>query len=102
MAMELHASQMARTEARRKLWVVVLGLAVLVSALAVVYVKYQSRRLFVEFQSLQNIRDDLEIEWGQLQLEQSTWLTQGHIENIARTRLGMVMPSRERVVIVKP
>lgn len=76
--------------------------AVLVSALAVVYAKYESRKLFVELQSLQKVRDDMAIEWGQLQLEQSTWATHGRIEGTARTTLGMILPPPEAVVIVKP
>lgn len=79
-----------------------LVLAVLASAFAVVYAKYESRKLFVELQSLQKVRDDMAVEWGQLQLEQSTWATHGRIEGTARTTLGMILPPPEAVVIIKP
>lgn len=79
-----------------------LGAAVMVSALAVVYAKYQSRTLFVELQGLNKGRDAMGIEWGQLQLEQSTWTDNGRVEEIARTRLGMLLPEPKQVVVVRP
>ncbi len=80
----------------------VLALAVMGSALGVVYARYESRTLFVELQGLQNRRDAMNVEWGQLELEQSTWTTHGRIERIAHDKLGMVAPSHETVVIIKP
>ncbi len=79
-----------------------LAVAVLGSALGVVYTKYQTRKLFVELQTLEKIRDEMNVEWGQLRLEESTWGAHGRVEEIARNRLGMVMPPVEAVVIVKP
>lgn len=79
-----------------------LGCAVVVSALAVVYAKYQSRMLFVELQSLNKARDAMDVEWGQLQLEQSTWTDHGRIEGIARSRLGMLLPEPDQIVVVRP
>lgn len=79
-----------------------LGLAVMVSALAVVYAKFQSRILFAELQGLSEAQDKMDVEWGQLQLEQSTWSTHGRIEEQARQRLGMVLPKPERIVVIKP
>ena len=72
------------------------------SALGVIYAKHQSRLLFGDLQKLQVERDQLNIEWGRLQLEQSAWATHSRIEELARKRLNMVVPSPERVVIVKP
>ncbi len=79
-----------------------LGCAVMVSALAVVYTKYQSRTLFVELQALNKARDAMDIEWGQLQLEQSTWTDNGRIEGIARSHLGMLVPETNQIVVVRP
>ena len=76
--------------------------AVVLSALAVVYAKHQSRKLFIELQTLQKSRDDMAVEWGQLQLEQSTLVTHGRIENTAHTKLGMILPPVDTMVIVKP
>jgi cell division protein FtsL len=80
----------------------VLLLVVVSTAVAVVYSKHQARKLFVELQSLGNERDDMDIEWGQLQLEQSTLTTHGQVERAAREQLGMVSLSADNMVIVKP
>ncbi len=79
-----------------------LGALVLMSALAVVYVKFQSRVLFADLQALQADADRMNIEWGQLQLEQSTKLAHGEVEHLARQRLAMIMPSSEQVVVIRP
>ena len=80
----------------------ILVLTVVASSMGVVYAKHQSRKLFIELQSLGNDRDNMDIEWGQLQLEQSTLTTQGQVESAARDRLGMVNLSHANTVIVKP
>lgn len=85
----------------RVAFVVLIG-AVLGSALGVVYAKHQTRKLFVELNGLQKERDELQIDWGRLQLEQATWATHGRVEKVARQRLKMQIPSPETVVIVKP
>ncbi len=82
--------------------VAVLWLAVLVSALGVVYGKQQARNRFNELQKLTTQRDDLDIEWGQLQLEQSTWATHGRVERVAHDELGMITPSATDLRIVQP
>jgi cell division protein FtsL len=76
--------------------------AVLATALGVVFSTHESRKLFVELQGLQKIRDELSAEWGRLQLEQSTWATHGRIERIANNKLEMVNPPPGAVVIVHP
>ncbi len=83
---------------------VLLGLvaALLASAMGVVFSTHESRKRFVELQGLQKIRDELNAEWGRLQLEQSTWATHGRIEQIANNKLDMVNPSAGMVVIVRP
>nr|WP_246004620.1 cell division protein FtsL [Plasticicumulans acidivorans] len=78
----------------------VLLLALLATALGIVFTKHQSRKLFIELQSLQQTRDELEIEWNQLQLEQSTLATESVIDQVARTRLDMSVPAPEAVIYV--
>ena len=73
---------------------------VFLSAMQLVLTRHEARRLFVEIQSLEKIRDSLNEEWGRLQLEQSTWATDGRVESIARTRLAMKIPSINSKVIV--
>ena len=80
----------------------ILVLAVIASSIGVVYAKHQGRKLFVELQLLGSERDDMDIEWGQLQLEQGTLTTQGQVESAARERLCMVNLSHTNTVIVKP
>ena len=87
--------------AQRTLLLFLLGL-VLVSALGVVYVKHQNRKLFIELQALQKNRDELNIEWGKLLLELSTLATPTRVEHIARDKLGMKPPSPEKIIIVTP
>lgn len=84
--------------------VLVAGLmaGVFVSGLGVVYAGHQSRTNFIELQALQEQRDRLTVDWGRLQLEQSTWATHGRIEAEARKRLDMHLPAPEAVVIVTP
>lgn len=76
--------------------------AVLVSAIALVYSKHSSRKLFVELEQANARIVSLNNEWGRLQLEQSAWSDHGRIERIARTRLGMKVPDANEVVFIKP
>jgi len=85
-----------------RLGVAVLWVAVLVSSLGVVYSKQGARNRFNESQKLIKERDDLIIEWGQLQLEQSTWATHGRVEQVARDDLHMVTPQASDLRIVQP
>ena len=85
-----------------RLVVAVLWVAVLGSSLGVIYAKHEARSKFNELQKLTKARDDLDIEWGQLQLEQSTWATHGRVERVARDELHMVIPSPAELRIVRP
>ncbi|MDQ1309289.1 MAG: cell division protein FtsL [Pseudomonadota bacterium] len=82
--------------------VAVLWLGVLGSSLGVIYAKHEARSRFNELQQLTQQRDDLDIEWGQLQLEQSTWATHGRVERVARDDLRMVIPQASDLRIVQP
>lgn len=74
-----------------------LGLAVVASAVATVYTKHESRKLYAELQVLQRERDRLEMEWGQLQIEQSTWSTHARVDRMAREEIGMGEPRPEQL-----
>lgn len=76
--------------------------AVLGSALGVVYAKHKSRELFIELQALQASQDALDTERGQLQLEQSALATQNRLDDLTRTRLEMIVPPPETVVLIRP
>lgn len=84
-----------------------LGLAILLalvmlSALAVVYSTHETRRLFVELEQLNAKRDAMNVQWGQLELEQSAWATHARVERLARGKLRMVMPNGSDTVYVTP
>ena len=81
---------------------VILLVAIIATSLAVVYSRHQDRKLFIELQALGYDKDAMDVEYGQLQLEQSTLTTHGKVEQAARTRLGMVNPSPQQVQIIKP
>jgi cell division protein FtsL len=80
----------------------VLGVALLGAAIAVVWSKHEARSLFIEMQRLHAERDRLDIEWGQLKLEQSAFAMHGRVEQTARVNLQMVVPRPDEVRIVKP
>ncbi len=71
------------------------------SIAGIVFAKHNGRILFIELQELHEDRDELNIEWGMLQLEQSTWATHGRIENIARKELGMVLTNGEDILVLE-
>ena len=79
------------------LWVGALG-----SAAGAIYCKHRARELFVELEQLNARRDNLEIEWGQLQLEQSAWSTHAFVERVASTKLHMATPPPKEIEIVAP
>lgn len=82
--------------------VMFLAFIVLASSLGVVYAKHQSRKLFVELDALKKERDEMNINWGRLQLEQSTLATHNRIEETAKKRLNMVTPEYKQILIVRP
>lgn len=71
-------------------------------ALALVTSQHQSRKLYVELQKEQETARQLEVEWGQLQLEQSTWATHARVEKLAVQSLGMRVPPASRTQVVPP
>jgi cell division protein FtsL len=79
-----------------------LWIGTLASAAGAIYCKHQSRTLFIELEALNSRRDQLQIEWGQLQLEQSAWSTHAFVERVAHSRLDMSIPPPAAVRIVKP
>jgi cell division protein FtsL len=62
--------------------------------------KHRARQLFVELEELNREQDRLQIDWGRLQIEQSTWSTHPRIESLARERLHLTSPSDVQLVVV--
>lgn len=78
-------------------------LAVLVvCGLSLVSSQHKARKLFVELQKQQELAKQLDVEWGQLQLEQSTWAMHGRVEKIAIQKLNMRVPQPARIQVVPP
>lgn len=79
---------------------ILLGAAVFLSAVEVVIARHETRKLFVEIQALEKDRDNLNEEWGRLQLEQSTWATDARIESVSKTELHMIEPETRAVMLI--
>ena len=75
-------------------------LILIACALSVVTSQHKARKLFVELEKEQELARHLAVEWGQLQLEQSTWATHARIEKIATGQLNMRVPDALRVQII--
>lgn len=80
----------------------ILLLAAIASAIGVVYLRHRHRQAFIELTQLERARDELRIDYGRLQLEQATWAETGRIEQVARTGMGMVVPTPEHIIVVSP
>lgn len=74
--------------------------ALMACAMALVASQHKARKLYVELQKEQAVAKQLDVEWGQLQLEQGTWGTHGRIERIATRELNMRLPAAGRVEVV--
>ena len=79
------------------LWCAVLG-----ASAGAIYAKYRARELFVELERLNAARDELDSEWGRLQLEQSAWSNYGYVERFASERLHMSIPASREIEIMSP
>ncbi len=77
-------------------------IALMASALAVIYCKNYSRSLFSEIERQERAIEQYGVEWGQMQLELSTLAEQNRVESIARRKHKLVMPSRGNIIYIKP
>ena len=75
--------------------------AVVLCALSVVTSQHRARKLLNELQTEKEYAQQTDVEWGQLQLEQSTWATSARIEKIALQQLQMQMPKSGQIRIVQ-
>lgn len=85
----------------RSLLVLLLMLAVLGSALAVVNTSYKHRMVFHELQQSRDLTNNLDVQWGQLLIEQSTFGLEGRIERRAMDELGMKLPDWSTIKMVR-
>ena len=82
--------------------ILTLWLGVLGSAAGAIYCKHRARELFVALERLDARRDNLDVEWGQLQLEQSAWSTHAFVERVASTKLRMATPAPQAIEVIAP
>ena len=78
-----------------------LVLGIVASALLVVRDRHQHRQEFIALSKLEKARDELNNEFGRLQLEQATWAESNRVDQVARARLGMVFPRTEDIVVLR-
>ena len=74
---------------------------VMASAIACIYSKHESRKLFTELQDLTDERDRMEVDWGRLQIEQGTWSTYARVEQVAREKMNMRLPKPEQISLLE-
>lgn len=79
---------------------IVYGL-VLVLALSLVYTRVTTRSLYLQLQGLQQQRDDFNVEWGRLLLQEARYAEPRYIEKAARQKLGMVFPERDKIAVIQ-
>ncbi|MGA8204419.1 MAG: cell division protein FtsL [Woeseiaceae bacterium] len=93
---------MQLTRSRQPLAIIAaFAIVCVLSAMALVYTRHESRKLFVKLESLTDERDRLNIEWGQLQIEQSTWATHARIEQVAVDDLSLVRPESSEIYVIE-
>ncbi len=84
-----------------RLLLAALIVANVVSAIGVVFARHEHRQLFIALTGLERARDELNIEFGRLQLEQATWAESNRIDQVAREKLGMKFPETSDIVVVR-
>ena len=75
--------------------------AVVICALSVVTSQHKARKLYIELQKEKEYAQQMEVEWGQLQLEQSTWATPARVEKVATQQLKMKLPKSGQIQFIK-
>ena len=86
----------------RSLLIAVLVVANVATALVLVRDRHEHRLQFIALTKLEKARDELNIEFGRLQLEQATWAESNRVDQVARTRLDMLFPRTEDIVVLRP
>lgn len=86
---------------RRQAVVLGLAIAVLLSALSVIYATHATRELHASYQHNIAEQNRLHVERGQLLLERGTWMMQARIQQLAEEKLGMVVPDHKSVTIIR-
>ena len=86
----------------RHLVIAILLAANVITAIGVVHARHDYRQLYIDLTRLERARDELNIDFGRLQLEQATWAMSNRVDQVARARLGMRFPETSEIVVVRP
>ena len=78
-----------------------LVMVIVLSSLGVVASQHQARKLYAAVEREQQRTRQLGVEWGQLQLEQSTWAAHARVEKVAREKLAMRPPQPGQIVAIE-
>jgi len=81
---------------------ILLLMIVVACGLATVNANHRARKLFTSLEKEQQRMRALDVEWGQLQLEQSTWAAHARIEKVAKERLQMKAPLPAQIMALEP
>jgi cell division protein FtsL len=79
---------------------IILFFTLILSGLGLVNSQHKARNLYFSLERLNQVEKQYEQEYGQLQLEQSTWALQSRIEQVATQQLQMQVPEAARVQVV--
>ena len=85
---------------RLSIMLVVLAAVNVCTAVAVVYSKHLSRQRYAQLSQSQQMIDELDVQWSQLQIEESTFSEHGLVDRTARDRLGMVLPGHKGIIMI--
>lgn len=80
---------------------VLMTMLVVTSSLLVIVSAHDYRKYFHQHQVLVRQHDDLQVEWGQLLLEQGTWAANNRVESLAVKKLDMKVPEQETIEFVR-
>jgi cell division protein FtsL len=78
----------------------ILFFALILVAIGVVTAQHKARKLYFELEQQEQLAKNYETEFGQLQLEQSTWAMHSRLEEYAQTKLGMQVPDTKRIQVI--
>ena len=78
----------------------ILFFVLIMVSLGVVTSQHQARKYYFELEQQQELTKKYQTEYGQLQLEQSTWAMHSRIEELAAKKLNMQVPDAKRIQVI--
>jgi cell division protein FtsL len=72
----------------------------MLTALGVITAQHKARKLYFELEQQEELASSYQTEYGQLQLEQSTWAMHSRLEEYAQDKLGMQVPDMKHIQVI--